>query len=136
MNKHKKYISLENITALFVLIFFISAFIYGFYKKNKINNDGVYLIAKVFKIKDTENGLSYDFNYYYKSLIHKGSIKGFLKLKDSLVLLKISKSKPNLFVIIEDNIPSCILNIDSIKVNWNELPYCPTGAFYDKNQIK
>jgi hypothetical protein len=124
INKVKNISNAEKILAAIVFLFFSLAICYGYFKEQKINEDGVYVLAKIYKINDTENGLNYTFTYYFDNKFYDAGIKGFLKLKDSLILLKISKSNPTLFITIDEKIPYCILTNDSIKVIWKELPWC------------
>jgi hypothetical protein len=96
----------------------------GIWKYRAVNRNPVYVLAKIHKIYDTENGLLYDFKYNYGSKEYKGTIKGFIQPRDSIILLKISKTNPRLWKHIEDQIPQCLAKDSLLYKSWTEYPLC------------
>ncbi len=107
-------------TALIVLFLTIN----GIYRYQNINKDGVFVLAKVKKISDTENGLIYDFAYIFNNKVYTSHVKGFITMKDSLIILKISKTKPHLWKYINVDIPDCVLKSVNTKKYWDKFPFC------------
>ena len=97
---------------------------YGIWKDKAIDVNPVYVLAKVYRIKDTENGLIYSFKYYFDGREYDDGLKGFVQLRDSVMLLKISKANPKLWKHIEGRIAKCLTNDSSLRKSWSEPPYC------------
>ena len=113
--KEKIFSSISIIIILFLLT-------YSFLRKNKLNENPVYVIAKIKTINETENGLIYNFTYRFNQKEFSSHLKGFLKLRDSLIILKISIADPKLWELIQVNVPNCME--DSLNKTWKEIPIC------------
>jgi hypothetical protein len=109
------------IAAAFILL---AILINAVWRNNEISKNGIYVLGKVKKIYDTENGLIYNFDYLYNGKEYHSHYKGFIKMQDSMILLKISKLSPNVCKYIEYKIPQCVLSIDAIYKSWETLPTC------------
>lgn len=114
----------EKIVICIALIVIVSLSIRAIWKHNQINKDPVFVLAKVTSMADTENGLIFYFNYQLNDKKYSASSKGAVPVYDSLIILKISKSKPQLLEIVNENIPKCILSEDSLNKYWDTLPVC------------
>jgi hypothetical protein len=107
--------------AIFILL---AVLINALWRNREISKNGVYVLGKVKKIYDTENGLIYDFTYLYSGRQYHSHYKGFIKMQDSLIILKISKLNPNVWKYIDYNIPECVLKKDQVNKYWETLPNC------------
>lgn len=97
---------------------------YRFWKNKAVDANPVYVLAKVYSIHDTENGLIYSFKYYFDGVEYDDGLKGFVQLQDSVMLLKISKANPKLWRHFEGRIAKCLTNDTLLRKSWSELPYC------------
>lgn len=97
---------------------------YWFWKKLEIDKMPIYVIGKVTKVYDTENGLLYKFTYHFDGKKYHSGIKGLFQLQDSLLILKISATNPKLWRLADVKIPDCIVNDSSLTKSWKTLPVC------------
>jgi hypothetical protein len=92
----------EKIFSVIVSVIFLYVIYYSFQKNKKLSTEKVVFIsAKVNKIFETENGFIYDFNYYCNGKSFHSSYKSFFKIFDSVISLKVLKSNPKIFEVIE-----------------------------------
>ncbi len=114
----------EKIFITATVFILVAILINAVWRSNEINKNGVYVLAKVKKIDDTENGLIYNFDYLHNGKTYHSHYKGFIKMQESTILVKISKLKPSVCKYIEYNIPQCILSKDAVNKYWETLPTC------------
>ena len=91
----------EKIFSIVALLLLAGLVGYGVWESNRIDEKPTYVLAKVYAIHDTENGLIYEFKYIYDSVEYKGGLKGYAEMKDSLIVLKVSKNNPKLWKHVE-----------------------------------
>lgn len=114
----------EKIYSIIIVSILLIMLAYWFWKKSEIDKNPIYVIGKVNKIYDTENGFLYKFTYVFDGKKYNSGIKGLFQLQDSLLILKISKTNPKLWRLANVKIPDCILNDSSLSKNWEKLPAC------------
>ena len=71
---------MKKIERIFIVIMLIGLsylIVYSLWKDKQIEKNAVYVLAKVYKIHNTENGLLYCFMYYFDYIEYKSSLKGF-----------------------------------------------------------
>ena len=117
---------------LFVLIGALLIFVCAgvgkcIYEGNLLRHDFCYVIAKVDYITDTENGVNYSIHYNYLGKEYRSGIKGFIKVyKDSLWVLKISKTDPEVWKYVDSRVFECVKNDPaSMNTSWIGYPDCP-----------
>ena len=118
MSKREKVFSL---IAVGIFLFLVG---YSIWRKNSVDKDGVYVVAKIKSISDTENGLIYKFTYNFNGKSFNSGYKGFIKSKDSLIILKVSRTKPKLWEYVEAEVPQCLLSPDFLNRSWEGFPRC------------
>ena len=91
----------EKIVLVSAIVIFTGLVAYGVWRSDRIDKNPVYILAKVYAVHDTENGLIYSFKYVYNSVEYDGGVKGFIRMKDSIIVLKISKDNPKLYEYVE-----------------------------------
>jgi hypothetical protein len=102
----------------------IAMFGYKIWKNRTVDANPAYVFAKVYNIHDTENGLINSFKYYYNDVEYNDGLKGFIQLRDSLLLLKISMTNPNLWKHVEGKVATCFTSDSVLTKSWREPPYC------------
>ncbi|MFM2358326.1 MAG: hypothetical protein RLY16_319 [Bacteroidota bacterium] len=117
-----------NIKEIFFSILVLSTLIviglYSLWRKDEINKNAAFTIAKVVSVQDTENAPIYNLEYFVNDIHYKSHYKGFIKMYDSLVFIKISLLKPEIFTYSDEAIPNCLTIPDSMNRVWTTLPQC------------
>lgn len=114
----------EKIFSMFVLIGLLVLITYGLWRTKKIDENPIFVLGKITKVSESENGLIYDFIYTFEKNEYKNHMKGFVKMRDSLVFIKISKNNPNLCKVLNNEESKCLILKDSINGIWEELQNC------------
>jgi hypothetical protein len=114
----------EKIFITATLFILVGILVNSYWRNNIISKNGVYVLGRVKKINDTENGLVYNFTYTFQGKRYDSHYKGFIKMQDSLIILKISTVNPHICKYIDQEIPRCLLNTDSIHKYWETFPDC------------
>ena len=82
----------EAIFSILVVLFLFGLFIYSKWRNKFIESNSVYVISKVYRISDAENGFDYFFSYNYESKEYRSVIRSlYIEMQDSLIVLKISQ---------------------------------------------
>jgi hypothetical protein len=116
----------EAIFSIVVLVFLISLFIYSRWRNKYIDSVPVYVISKIYRISDAENGFDYYFSYNYKKRVYKSVIRSlYIEMQDSVIVLKISKRDPKLWERVNGFIPDCLIKDKaSFEKTWTRFPGC------------
>lgn len=114
----------ELIFSIIAVAIVAAMFAYGSWERKAVDAHPVYVLAKVYSIQDTENGLIYSFKYYFESVEHDAGLKGFIQLQDSMILLKISKANPKIWKHVEGRVAKCLAKDSLLKRTWTDPPLC------------
>ena len=107
------------------VIFFCGLYAYINFRKNSIENDGIYVIGYVHTIDSDLEGVNYRFFYNYSGKRYDEVIGSLdIPMQKSLIVLKISKSKPNLWLRIDRNLPDCLVDKPDLNKSWTTFPTC------------
>jgi hypothetical protein len=112
---------------LFVGVLFFVMLLYGYslLRKNYIENDCVYVIGNIYSIESNADAISYKFVYIYRGIKHFDGITSLdTRRQDKLILLKISRRKPDLWIHIEEDMPECITLKPNFNIAWDFIPTC------------
>ena len=114
----------EFIFSVIVLVLIGVLITGGIWKHRAINAKPVYVLAKIYKVEEVDD-LIYLFKYYYNSKEYRSGIKGgYIEDRDSIILLKISRTNPKLWERIEGRIPQCLAKDSLLTKSWTEYPLC------------
>ena len=92
----------EKIFSIIIGLIILFIIYYSFQKNKKLSKGEVdFISAKVDRIFETENGFIYDFTYYCNGKSYHSGYKSFFKVFDSVIYLKVLKSNPKIFEIID-----------------------------------
>lgn len=114
----------ELVFSIVALAIVVAMFAYGSWERKAVEAHPVYVLAKVYRIQDTENGLIYSLKYYFESVEYHAGLKGFTQLQDAMILLKISKTNPKIWKHVEGRVAKCLAKDSLLKRNWAEPPLC------------
>lgn len=115
-----------NISLISVLL---SIGVIFYYRNYMLEKKHVYIIAKYVKggFEGSEMGWMYNFYYFYNDkkfdVTFGGPLKKYIS-KDSLLLIKVSRSKPSISKPAFQVIPFCIDTISILRKSWDTLPVC------------
>ena len=99
----------DTIVMYFAVIIIIAIAALYFYRETKLNQDGIFIVARITKIKDFENGYWATIAYHFNSKEYKFHCNMLPKIKDSLVFVNISKQHPWLSKLVRnEKVPSCL----------------------------
>lgn len=117
----------EAIFSILVVLFLFGLFIYSKWRNKFIESNSVYVISKVYRISDAENGFDYFFSYNYESKEYRSVIRSlYIEMQDSLIVLKISRDSPELWKRENGRLPRCLLKSRGfLEKSWNNFPNCP-----------
>lgn len=123
----------EKITGVIVGILLVILVVYVYWRRDNINSDGTYLLARVTRVsRGGENGPMYSFYYKFNNVKYENTLSGFFTMYDSLLIIKVSKSAPKLWLYTHLPVPKCIRNENKMDSSWDVLPSCsqhkPKGA--------
>lgn len=100
---------------------------YVLWRRHHIHSNGIYVLAKVTRVKD--DGPTYYFYYHYNKVRYEAHVTGFFTLYDSLMMVKVAKLKPDLWLYTHLKVPACIRHIEYIDSFWDRLPSCKNGYY-------
>ncbi|NML21849.1 hypothetical protein HHL16_13240 [Pseudoflavitalea sp. G-6-1-2] len=119
----------KNKAIAFILIFgtiFCAFFFWGKNKKNKINRNKVYVVAKIQSLNNLTNSTIYYCLYRFKNKEYTMKFKDFGGREiGKLVFVKISEVDPELnLVLFHESVPDCIDFDKAPAEGWKTLPDC------------
>jgi hypothetical protein len=83
--------------SVFGIVLFLSLYLYGTWRKGRINSDSVFAIGKVTVIENNADGINFCYKYYYKGIEYKQCLTTWqIDHQDSLIVVKFSSSNPEL----------------------------------------
>lgn len=117
---------IEIIFLICISIILVSLFFYGKWRNQTIEKDGVYVIAKIYKINEATNGFDYFFRYRYLNMEYENKIGSLnIPIRDSLIVLQIARKTPAIWKRIDKIVPECLLRDSFIlEKQWAEFPDC------------
>jgi hypothetical protein len=115
----------EKIAVIIGGILLVVLAVYVYWRRTIIHSDRTYLLARVTDVtKGGENGPTYFFYYKFDNIKYERSVSGFFTMYDSLLIIKVSKSKPNLWLYTHLAVPKCIRDENKMDSSWDVLPSC------------
>ena len=115
----------EKVFIIIGLLFLALLMGYVKWRKDTIDKDAVFVLAKVTKISTGgENGPLLYFHYKFKKTEYQNKFSGFFHIQDSLILIKISESQPYLYTYTDIEIPYCFIDEKLMDSSWKKIPFC------------
>jgi hypothetical protein len=109
------------------LLFVALLYEYSILREKYIDKDSAYVIGYVYSIDADSDGLDFKFRYKFKDKLYYHGIGALgIYRQNRLILLKISRRKPDLWIHVEKDIPECIISNLRVNLNnaWDSIPTC------------
>lgn len=90
----------------------------------EINKYGVWVTAKIKNSEEVENGYIFNYEYFYQGKKFGAHFKDIFYVKDTFIMIKVSKKDPATSKYFAGPVPYCLKNNDSMNKYWVEFPIC------------